>query len=569
MKRKHLVTSALPYANDPLHFGHLAGVYLPADVYVRHLKKQGHDVLHICGSDEHGVAIMLGAEKEGKDYQTYVNEWHEDHRSLFEGYGIEFEVFGQTSSKNHEEEVLKWFHALYEGGYIEKKSEPQLYCISDQMFLPDRYVEGTCYECGYEKARGDECPECGTWIEATRLIRPRSTVSGSSDIEIREASHYYLMLSKFESEYRSWYAEKKGQWRKLVSGFVGGLLENGMVDRAISRDLKWGIPVPLPEAEGKRLYVWFDAPIGYVSNTKEYLEKNRPQEDYLKDWWLNPEVEISHFLGKDNIIFHALIWPCMCMGSRRALHAKQVYAQEFLNLEGRQFSKSAGWTIDAKKALEDFGEDNLRFALLQMIPETGDTNFTFDGLAQSNAEFGNKVGNFVHRVLSFMNKKWPDGLSSQAFASIGNDPHLQVIEDGIKKIQTELNQSQLSKAIVELMNFGQTANEFFHAAEPWKVIKEDEAQAERLIALSVIHIAAIGIVLEPFVPHLSNRLMQSFEHYFSKTTEAEVYQGNFESLMKAFEKGFKLSAPPEVLMPRIDSDLIEQWKNSLFSNAKD
>ena len=307
-KNKYLITSALPYANGPIHFGHLAGVYLPADIYARHRKLQGHRVLHISGSDEHGVAIMVSAEKEKIAYQDYVDGWNQKHEALFKKYQIDFDFFGRTSSEYHREEVLRWFNEIHKNNLIERKTEKQLYCIDDKRFLPDRYVEGTCYVCNYPNARGDECPKCGEWIEATRLINPISKVSGSKNIEVREAEQYYLLISKLETPFREWF-KTKNSWKNLVKGFVEGLLANGLIDRAITRDLEWGINVPLKDACGKKLYVWFDAPIGYVSNLKEYLRATQSTDNYLHEWWNNKNVEISHFIGKDNIIFHALIWP--------------------------------------------------------------------------------------------------------------------------------------------------------------------------------------------------------------------------------------------------------------------
>lgn len=560
-----LITSALPYANGPLHFGHLCGVYIPADIYRRHLERKKVKVIHISGSDEHGVAIMLNAQKSKQNYQEYVDHWHLEHKQLFSQYQIEFNFFGQTSKPYHKEEVVKWFKLLWDNGAIEIRGENQLYCIDDKMFLPDRYVEGTCYNCSFENARGDECPQCGTWIEATKLKNPRSKVSGSTNIEIRESQHYYLLLSKFEKEIKAFLKEKEQHWRKLVLGFVSGLIEKGMVDRAISRDLDWGINVPLPDAEGKKLYVWFDAPIGYVSNTKKYLEDTKSKEDYLKDWWANKNTKIVHFIGKDNIIFHALIWPIMAMGTGGRIQLPtEIPANEFVKLDGQQFSKSSGQAqnFDPIKAVDEFGIDALRVVLSSIIPETGDTSFSWDVFLSSTNDFGNKIGNFIHRAFSFMEKNWSEGLSSGAFESAFNHPHFKAITDSIIKINKELDDLQPANAYDSVLHLGQIANEYFHLEEPWKKIKESKEAAEVSLALSVVNILALGLVCEPFVPGFSEKLYKHFSSV-SQDDLSELYINPEQAFRSIFKAGFKNSHTPEVLFPKIDPKRIEALKGEV------
>src|SRR5690606_6949172 len=393
--KKYLITSALPYANGPLHFGHIAGVYLPADIYTRHKKLQGVKAIHISGSDEHGVAIMQNAQKAKVPYKQYVDSWHKSHKNLFDKYDIKFDFFGQTSADYHAEETVKWFHELNGKGFIEKKAEDQLQCQDCHNYLPDRYVEGTCYVCGYDKARGDECPNCGEWINAVKLIKPVCKFCNSTNIEVKSVDQWYLMLSKYHNEFRKWFVPKLKDWRKTVSSSVDSLSKDEMVDRAITRDLDWGIDVPLPEAKGKKLYVWFDAPIGYVSNTKKYLEEIKSSEDYIKDWWKHPETELTNFIGKDNIIFHAIIFPTMSMASGMADAVDALPANQYVNLEGKQFSKSLGWYIDSDEAIEEFGSDALRYYLITLIPETNDSSFTWSGFeAKVNNELANNIGNF-------------------------------------------------------------------------------------------------------------------------------------------------------------------------------
>ncbi|MCB9091918.1 MAG: methionine--tRNA ligase [Halobacteriovoraceae bacterium] len=366
MSKKYLVTSALPYGNGPLHFGHIAGVYLPADIYVRHKKLQGFETIHVSGSDEHGVAITMNARKAGIGYQEYVDKWHENHKALFDRYSIHFDIFGRTSSDYHEEETLKWFKVLYEKGAIEKEDEQQLQCQDCKNFLPDRFVEGTCYECGYEKARGDECPNCGTWIDPIKLINPVCKFCESTNISVVDSFQWYLKLSKYQKEFESWLKTKE-HWKKTVYPYLESLAKEGLVDRAITRDLDWGIDVPLKEAVGKKLYVWFDAPIGYVSNTKKLFEGTEVK--YIEDWWENKDTVLTNFIGKDNIIFHGIIFPLMSLISGIVKPVDELPANQYVNLFGKQFSKSQGWYVDSEEAVETFGPDALRFYLISLIPE--------------------------------------------------------------------------------------------------------------------------------------------------------------------------------------------------------
>jgi methionyl-tRNA synthetase len=560
--KKFLVTSALPYANGPLHFGHIAGVYLPADIYTRHRRLQGHTVKHISGSDEHGVAIMLAAEKEQMGYQAYVDQWHSQHLALFEKYEISFDFFGRTSEKYHEEEVLRWFRTLYENGFIAKQSSKQLFCLDDNRFLPDRYVEGICYNCNFPDARGDECPNCGEWIDPIRLINPRSKISGSRRIEIREVDQYYLLLTRFEKQFQDW-IKTKTEWRKLVTGFIQGLLKNGMVDRAITRDLDWGIDVPLPDSIGKKLYVWFDAPIGYVSILKKHLETMNSADDYLKDWWQSDQVQISHFIGKDNIIFHACIWPCMIMGTQFVQLPTEIPANEFVNLEGKQFSKSSGWFIDTDNAVEEFGPDALRFYLCSIIPESGDTNFSWDGFLSVYLEFGNKIGNFIHRSLTFQEKHWPKGLSANSFNDVLKQTDFKRVREHCEQIISHLNNYHFARAQDELLFLSQAANEFFQLKQPWAQIKTDRVETERTLAMAATYIAILGIFLEPFTPRLSRQIMEFFGNSFPAEIRSDIYKGNLELLVEQLAGGFKPAVPPRVLIPRIDSLVIAKWKDLL------
>jgi len=555
---KHLVTSALPYANGPIHFGHIAGVYLPADIYCRHRRLQGHEVMHISGSDEHGVAIMQNAAKAKKSYQDYVNNWNETHKDLFSKYNIEFDFFGQTSADYHKKEVLTWFKDLNEKGFIEKRAEDQLQCQSCSNYLPDRYVEGECYECGFEHARGDECPKCGTWIDAVKLIKPVCKFCESTDIEVKSVDQWYLVLSKFHKEYRDWFESQKDSWRKTVASFVDSLTKEEMVDRAITRDLDWGIDVPIPDAIGKKLYVWFDAPIGYVSNTKQFLKESGSDQDYLKDWWQNEDTEITNFIGKDNIIFHAIIFPMMCLASGKANAVNVLPANQYVNLEGKQFSKSSGWYIDSEKAINEFGSDGLRYYLTTLIPETNDSSFTWNGFeAKINNELANNIGNFVNRCLTFFYKNWTDGIEARYFDSFFKSDSFKYLQNNIKEYHEHLDKVQIKKGLEHIMALGQVANTYFSDRAPWAQIKEDDAAAAETIAHSAIYAFTLGCLFKPYLPELSSKILA----YFGELTDsiyAKTYQGDFSELQKLFSNKFALVKKPKGLVKKIEADRIKE-----------
>lgn len=559
---KILVTSALPYANGPIHFGHIAGVYLPADIYTKHKKLQGHQVIHISGSDEHGVAIMQNAQKAKKSYKAYVDKWHQTHKSLFDKYQISFEYFGQTSAPYHQEETLLWFDELYKKGFIEKKAEQQLQCQDCHNYLPDRYVEGTCYVCGYEEARGDECPNCGEWIDAVKLKDPVCKFCSSKNIEVKDVDQWYLMLTKFKDEFRAWFAGKKEQWKKTVASPIDALTKDEMVDRAITRDLDWGIDVPLPEAAGKKFYVWFDAPIGYVSNTKEYCKTTG--EDYLKDWWQNDEVEIVNFIGKDNVIFHGIIFPMMSLASGRANAVKNLPANQYVNLEGKQFSKSKGWYVDAEKAVNEFGTDALRYVLATLIPENNDSSFTWEGFeAKINSELANNIGNFINRGLTFFFKNWKEeGIEGAKFESFFNSDAFIDLQKRVKEINQTLDRVEVRRALEQIMALGQVANTFFSDREPWAVIKEDKDKCAEIIAHSAIYALTLGVLFKTYLPELSSKILAYFPN-ISDDLIKDIYTGEFQQAKGYFLEGITLVKKPKGLVRKIEHERIEELNQEL------
>ena len=564
---KYLITSALPYANGPIHFGHIAGVYLPADIFTRHKKLKGDKAIHISGSDEHGVAIMQNAQKAKISYQEYVNEWHKTHKELFEKYDIKFDFFGQTSAPYHKEETLKWFNDLLGKGLIEKKAEQQLQCQDCKNFLPDRFVEGECYVCHYPEARGDECPSCGTWIDPLKLLKPVCKFCGSKNVATVDSFQWYLMLSKSFEKFQTWFETKKTTWRKNVVPFVESLTKDNLVDRAITRDLDWGIDVPLAEAKGKKIYVWFDAPIGYVSNTKQFLKESGSKEDYIKDWWGAKDVTIVNFIGKDNIIFHAIIFPVMSMGTGFVNPVTDLPANQYVNLEGKQFSKSKGWYVDADEAITQFGSDALRFYLTSLIPETADSSFTWKAMElKINSELANNIGNFVNRAMKFSAKNWPEGMKANKF-----DPffasHAADVETFIKDFHELLDSYQIKKGQDHIMGLGSKVNLFITERAPWTEFKADPEKAAETIAISTVYVLVIGTFFAPYLPQLSKSILS----YFGLTSESEVvkkiYQGDMKALKDFFAHDFKLHVDPQGLVPKIDPKVIEELDLKLKEKA--
>ena len=560
---KYLLTAALPYANGDLHFGHLCGAYIPADIYSRHKRLVGHKVKFICGSDEHGVAIMLGAKKAGLSYQEYVNRWYKSHLSLFKKFNISFDFFGRTSSSYHREEVTEWFKEIYDKGFIEEREEKQLFCNDCKNHLPDRFVVGGCYSCGHKKARGDECPKCGIWIEAAKLTNPICQICESSNVTIVKVSQYYLLLSKYHKEFRIWMEGKKELWRKTVWPFVDSLTKKSLHDRAITRDLDWGIDVPLKGATGKKLYVWFDAPIGYVSNLKKHLEENGEKEHYLDDWFNNKDVKIENFIGKDNIIFHCIIFPVMSMVSKRAAPVFDVPANQYLNLTGKQFSKSEGIAVDMEEALKLFGADTLRYYLISIMPEMADSSFTWDDFAAKiNGELANNIGNLVSRCLKFMFKNWPDGIDVKKLKKFKDSKMGEVFIEGIKRQGEYLDNKQFKKGLEQVMGLGHAANDFFTKEQPWDAIKKDKLKAEEIIAHTAQMILILGVLLSVYLPEISKNIT-SFFGKINEENKRKIYKGDLSALDELMSKKFQIKIAPGILISKIDEKTIDKLNSKL------
>jgi methionyl-tRNA synthetase len=499
-----LVTSALPYANGPVHIGHLAGVYIPADIYVRYLRLRGEDVIHIGGSDEHGVPITIRAKKEGVSPQDIVDKYHGIIKKSFEDFGIAFDIYSRTSSDIHKKTASDFFLKLYNDGQFEEKTSEQYYDEEAQMFLADRYIMGECPHCGNPNAYGDQCESCGTSLSPTDLKNPRSTISGSTPV-MRETKHWYLPLDKHEPWLRRWILEDHKEWKSNVYGQCKSWLDMGLQPRAVSRDLDWGVPIPLPDAQGKVLYVWFDAPIGYISNTIELLP------DSWEKWWKSEDTKLVHFIGKDNIVFHCIVFPAMLKAEGSFILPENVPANEFLNLEGDKISTSRNWAVWLHEYLEDFPgqQDILRYVLTANAPETKDNDFTWkDFQARNNNELVAILGNFINRAL-VLTQKYFDNKVPQIHELTDYDKEtLKEFADVKSVVESYLDTYRFRDALKEAMNLARIGNKYLADTEPWKVVKTDMARVETILNIALQITANLSIAFEPFLPFSVKKIRQ-------------------------------------------------------------
>lgn len=553
--KRTTVTSALPYANGPVHIGHLAGVYVPADIYVRYLRLKGEEVLFVGGSDEHGVPITIKAKKEGVTPQDIVDRYHAIIKKSFEDFGISFDVYSRTTSSTHKELASDIFKTIYEkGGFIEQSSE-QYYDEKAQQFLADRYITGKCPHCGNENAYGDQCESCGTSLNPTDLINPKSAISGSTPV-MRETKHWYLPLDQHEAWLRKWILEDHKEWKPNVYGQCKSWLDMGLQPRAVSRDLDWGIPVPVEGAEGKVLYVWFDAPIGYISNTKELLP------DSWEKWWKEEDTRLLHFIGKDNIVFHCIVFPAMLKAEGSYILPENVPANEFLNLEGDKISTSRNWAVWLHEYLEEFPgkQDVLRYVLTANAPETKDNDFTWkDFQARNNSELVAIYGNFINRAL-VLTHKYFDG-KVPALGEL-TDYDKQTLDEFVHvktDVEKLLDNFRFRDAQKEAMNLARIGNKYLADTEPWKVAKTDMERVATIMHLSLQIAANLAIAFEPFLPFSSEKLrsmlnLKSFDWKELGRTD----------LLKA---GDQLETP-ELLFEKIEDATIETQVQKLLDTKK-
>lgn len=500
--KRTLVTCALPYANGPVHIGHLAGVYVPADIYVRYLRMKGEDVLFICGSDEHGVPITIKAKKQGCSPQDVVDKYHNIIKKSFAGLGINFDIYSRTTSGVHHRNASEFFRKLYdEGKFVEKESE-QYYDEEAKTFLADRYIVGTCPKCGNEGAYGDQCEKCGSTLSPEELINPRSALSGGKLVK-KKTKHWYLPLDQYEPWLREWILENHKEWKTNVYGQCKSWLDAGLQPRAVSRDLDWGVPVPVEGADGKVLYVWFDAPIGYISNTMELLPES------WEKWWKSQDTKLVHFIGKDNIVFHCIVFPSMLKAYGQYILPDNVPANEFLNLEGDKISTSKNWAVWLNEYLEEFPdkEDVLRYVLCANAPETKDNDFTWkDFQARNNNELVAIFGNFVNRAVVLTHKYFGGKVPGNPKPEPADAEILGQIPALKKSVEDNIMNYKFREALKEAMNIARLGNKYLTDTEPWKVAKTDMDRAASILNVSLQICADLAVVFEPFLPFSAGKL---------------------------------------------------------------
>lgn len=542
-----LVTAALPYTNGNIHLGHIAGAYLPPDMYVRYLRAAGRDVVFICGSDEHGTAIEMSALQEGVSPKEIIDKYHFANKKAFEDLGIAFDIYSRTSTETHKKTAQDFFLNLYSKDLLYKKTEKQLYSEKEQRFLADRYVIGTCPVCGFEEARGDECENCGSALSPLELINPRSKITGDTPV-VKESTHYFFPLSKFQDRLKEWIASH-GEWKPNVVNYCNGWFKTGLHDRAITRDMAWGVPVPVEGNDGKVIYVWFEAPIGYISITKEYFEELGAPEKW-KDYWCKDDTMLVHFVGKDNIIFHAIFFPAMIMAHGDLILPDNVPANEFLNFEGGKLSKSRGHSIDVAYAVGKYNPDSVRYALATSLPENKDSDFYWKDLqAKNNNELGAILGNFVNRTFVFA-EKYFEGVVPEAGEYKEIDSNIiNSIKSYTSSIASYYENYKFKDAVSETMNLVREANKYFNDTEPWKVIKDDKARCGTIINTCLQLCRAFAVLFNPVLPFTSEKLFRML----NISPEGNSWNSSYEMLLNG---GHKLNKP-EILFTKIEDTEIE------------
>jgi methionyl-tRNA synthetase len=560
MAKRFTVTTALPYANGPLHLGHVAGVYIPADIYVKYLKAKGEDVVFIGGTDEHGVPISIKAKNEGVTPKEVVDRYHNIIKDSLKGLGVSLDYFGQTSSKGHYETSSEWFKKLSDDGVFREEVSQQYYDEENNQFLADRYITGDCPECKNEGAYGDQCEKCGATLNATDLINPKSALSGNKPV-LRDTKHWFLPLDKFEPWLKEWIEEMRPVLKANVYGQVKSWLDAGLHQRAITRDLDWGVPVPVEGGEGKVLYVWFDAPIGYVSFTKQLLENdyNRNWEDY---WKKDGNSQLVHFLGKDNIVFHSVIFPSMLKSMGDYILPQNVPANEFLNLEGEKFSTSKNWAVWLDDFLTDFPDktDVLRYVLCSILPEQKDADFTWaDFQAKNNNELVANLGNFVNRALVLTTKYWGGVVPGRnELTDLDKDVIVQLNTFPIK-ISASIEKHRYKEALSELMKLSALGNKYLAETEPWKLIKQDEERVKTIMNIALQITSSLAVLSVPFLPETA-----------SKLSEMMNLEGlNWDTLTEDnITEGHQINKP-SLLFQRIDDEVVDAQRAKLNQAKED
>ncbi len=552
--KRHTITAALPYANGPIHIGHMAGVYIPADIYVRYLRLKGEDVAFVCGSDEHGVAITLRARNEGKTPQQIVDRYHEQIKRSFEDFGISFDIYSRTSSKTHHETASEFFKTLYDQGDFREQSSAQFFDEKEGQFLADRYIKGTCPVCGFEEAYGDQCENCGSTLSPGELKNPKSMLSGEKPVK-KETKHWYFPLDEYEDWLKEWILEGHKEWRSTVYGQCKSWIDSGLRPRPMTRDLDWGIPVPIVEGRGKVLYVWFDAPIGYISATKEWAAaKGKNWEDYWKD----KDTRLLHFIGKDNIVFHCIIFPAILKAEGSYILPDNVPANEFLNLENNKISTSRNWAVWLHEYLEDMPgkQDVLRYVLTSNAPETRDNDFTWkDFQARNNNELVAILGNFVNRAVVLTHKYFEGKVPALAGLEALDERVLTDLAGYPAKVSERLDQFKFREALSLVMEVARLGNKYLADTEPWKLIKTDQPRVATIMNTALQLVANLSVLTEPFLPGTAAKIRETLK--FDGVSWPQL--GSGELLCEGHE-----IAKGSLLFEKIEDDTINQQISKLM-----
>jgi len=563
-KEKILVTSALPYENGPIHLGHLSGAYLPADIYVRFKRLQKADILYVCGSDEHGVPITITADKESVKPKVIIDRFHKINKEAFEKFGMSFDIYSRTSNPIHHETAKEFFLEFYNRGILNEKKSLQFYDEKAKMFLPDRYVEGTCPNCGNEEARSDECENCGALYDPSELKNPKSKITGETPV-LKETSHWFFPLGKYQAALEKYINEmnEKYGWKENVLQYCRGWFKDGLKDRAVTRDLDWGVKVPLDNADGKVLYVWFEAVLGYISATKELSQKSG-NENLWKEYWQNKETKYVAFIGKDNVVFHCIVFPAMLMAwnegeKEKFILPQNVPANEFLNFEGKKFSKSRNWGIDVIDFLKLFPADPLRYTLAANLPETRDTDFYWrEFQLRNNSELADILGNFINRTFTFVHKHFEGKVPAKGKLEKIDEDMLKLLAQSPTKVGRFFENYKVKEGVFEAMNLARSCNKYFNDSEPWKTIKSDKAKCGTTLYVSLQAIYTLAEIFNPVIPFSSEKIFKMLNK--EKTDWADCGKENLTEVHQLNKA--------EIIFPKIEDEMIEEQVNKMNGNEK-
>jgi methionyl-tRNA synthetase len=550
--QKYIVTSALTYANGDTHLGHIAGSILPGDIYARYRRLKSDDIIYVCGSDEYGTAIEMAAIKENITPQEVIDKYHTANKKAYEDFGISFDVYSRTSLDVHKQTAQDFFLNLYDKNILYTKTEKQLYSIKLDTFLADRFVEGTCPICGYEGARGDQCENCGNSLDPLQLINPVSKISGDVPI-VKETTNFYFPLTKFQSDLQKWLDSKK-DWKPNVVNYAKGLFKTGLVDRSVTRDLKWGIPVPVEGFENKVIYVWIEAPVGYISATKDlFIQRNEP--DKWKDYWQNKDTKLIHFLGKDNVIFHAIIFPSMLMAHGDFVLPDNIPANEYLNISGAKFSKSKGIGVLVKDVVKEFNPDIIRYAITSNMPENKDSEFSWDDVYnKNNSELSDILGNYINRVSVFAKSKFDNKIPARIEKQ--DDEILNEIKKQAELISSHYEKYRFKDALTETMNMARLANKYFNDSEPWKIIREDKDKCGHIINNCLQISYSLAIAISTVLPFTSDRIIKILNTDKKNFSWDKIGEINLTSGNSLGEN--------EILFPKLEKPVQEETKEVII-----